>query len=284
MANRSRPIPALLTLALSLPSALALADPPESDPAPSPTPTPALAGPALAQESRPTIVEWRYDGTLRDLEASPEETALSRLSLDPDTRARADAVVARRQAFFDHTLSRNLMLAIEIDAARKAEEKLKVARMTFDLLAHFEPLCDELPFREQIAAALDHGSADAFTTMLDDYDLALAQDLRARAARENRQTSSVEVYGAAVGAHFVRELERSFKRMESSGQIALEYILAQIQLSPEDAERARKAAAPFMGANPEGMTEKDYGLAFLAVAAHLTESQRQKLAEVLAGF
>lgn len=245
---------------------------------------PTLAGPALGEASGATIVEWRYDGTLRELDASPEEVALSRLVLEPDVRARADAVVARRQAFFDHVLSRNLMLALEIDAARKAEEELKAARLTLDLLARFEPLCADVPFRAQIAAQLDGASVGVFIEMLGEYDAALVQDHRARAEREGREASALEVYGAGVGAHFVRELERSFKRMEASGQIALEYVLAQVQLAPEDAERARKAAAPFMGANPEGMTEKEYGLAFLAIAAHMTEAQRAKLAEVIAGF
>lgn len=262
-----------------------LAEPPAEPPVePGQAPSAALAGPVVIERQSPTIVEWRYDGTLRELDVSPEEAALSKLPLDPDSRARADAIVAKRQAFFDRVLSRNLMLAIEIDAANKAEDELRTARLTFDLLAHFEPLCDELPFREQIAAALAPEEASLFESMLAEYDRSHAADLAARAIRQGGEPNTLEIYGGRVAAHFTRELERSFARMETSGAIGFEYVLAQLQLSPEQAERVRKAASPFLGSNPEGMTEKDYGLAFLAMAAHLTEAQRAKFAEIIAGF
>lgn len=272
-------------LGLSILAGTALADPPTEAPTEAPqAPGAALAGPVLVERPSPTIVEWRYDGTLRELDVSPEEAALSNLPLEPDSRARADAVVAKRQAFFDRVLSRNLMLAIEIDAANKAEDELRTARLTFDLLAHFEPLCDELPFREQIAAALAPDEAGLFESMLVEYDRAHSADLAARAIRQGGEPNTLEIYGGRVAAHFTRELERSFARMETSGAIGFEYVLAQLQLAPEQAERVRKAAAPFLGSNPEGMTEKEYGLAFLAMAAHLTEEQRAKFAEIIAGF
>jgi hypothetical protein len=247
-------------------------------------PRAALAGPEITKGQTPSLVEWRYDGSLRELESSPEEVALSLLELDADVRARADAVIARRQAFFDRVLSRNLMLALEIDAAQKAEEKLRTARLTFELLAHFEPLKHEPSLREAIAAELDAEDARTFESMIDAYDLAFAQDLGAKASREGRRTNRVEIIATRAGQQFVRDLEMSFKRMESSGQIAFEYVLAQLSLESEQAERVRKACSPFLGANPDGMTEKEYGLAFLAMAAHLTETQRAKLAEIIAGF
>lgn len=257
-------------------SALGMGQPPE--------PGAALAGPAITKGRAPSLVEWRYDGSLRELESSPEEVALSLLELDADVRARADAVIAKRQAFFDRVLSRNLMLALEIDAAQKAEEKLRTARLSFELLAHFEPLRHEPPVREAIAAELDAEDARVFEIMIDEYDRAFAMDLRAKAEREGRQTNRVEIVATRAGEQFVRDIEMSFKRMEASGQIAFEYVLAQLSLEAEHAERVRKACAPFLGANPEGMSEKEYGLAFLAMAAHLTEAQRAKLAEVIAGF
>lgn len=273
-------------------SAFAMPEPPESETQvgvqaeaqPEPQPVPALSGPTISKVQAPSFVEWRYDGTLRELESSPEEVALSRLVLEDEVRARADAVIARRQAFFDRVLSRNLMLAIEIDAATKAEEKVRTARLTFDLLAHFEPLRHEPSPREAIAVELDPANARAFRAMIDAYDRAFASDLRAKAAREGRQTNRVEIIATRAGEQFVRDIELSFKRMESSGQIAFEYVLAQLSLTPEQAERVRKASSAYLGANPDGMTEKEYGLAFLAMAAHLTEAQRAKLAEVIAGF
>jgi hypothetical protein len=249
-----------------------------------PVPPAALSGPALSQSPAATIVEWRYDGTLRDLDVSPEEAALAKLTLDESSRARTNAVVARRQAYFDRVLSRNLMLAIEIDAANKAEEELRTARLTLDLLAHFEPLCDELPFRDQIAAVLGPEQSAQFLSMLREYDRSLSIDLAARTERQGGQPNTLEIYGGRIAVHFTKELERSFARMETTGAIGFEYVLAQLQLSPEQAERVRKAASPFLGASPEGMSEKEYGLAFLAMAAHLTEQQRAKFAEIIAGF
>lgn len=267
-------------------SAFAMTEPPVSEeeragPAMS---GPALSGPMIVESRVPSLVEWRYDGTLRELESSAEEVALSLLELDAGVRARADAVIARRQAFFDRVLSRNLMLALEIDAAQKAEEKLRTARLTFELLAHFEPLKHELSLREAIAAELDAEDASAFESMIDAYDRAFAQDLGAKAASQGRRTNRVEIIATRAGQQFVRDIEMSFKRMEASGQIGFEYVLAQLSLSPEQAERVRKASSPFLGANPYGMSEKEYGLAFLAMAAHLTETQRMKLAEIIAGF
>lgn len=267
-------------------SAFAFTEPPVSEeeragPALS---APALSGPEITKAQTPSLVEWRYDGTLRELESSPEEIALSLLELDADVRTRANAVIARRQAFFDRVLSRNLMLAMEIDAAQKAEEKLRTARLSFELLAQFEPLRHEPSLREAIAAELGAEDARTFESMIDAYDRAFAQDLGAKASREGRRTNRVEVVATRAGQQFVRDIEMSFKRMESSGQIAFEYVLAQLSLEPEQAERVRKACSPFLGANPDGMSEKEYGLAFLAMAAHLTETQRAKLAEIIAAF
>lgn len=249
-----------------------------------PEEAPALLGPSIRADTRPSIVEWRYDGTLRELETTPEEAAISLMEIDAETRARADAIFASRQAFFDGVLSRHLTVALEIDAAKKAEEKLTVARLTFELLAAFEPLRHEPVVAAQIEAILTPAEGELFRSMLCEYDDAFALDLRARAEREGRETNLVEVVATRTGTLFGRELERSFKRMEVSGQIAFEYVLGQLDLTREQADRARKAASPYLGANPDGMTEKEYGLAFLAMGAYLNEAQRMKLAEILAGF
>ncbi len=246
--------------------------------------TPALAGPALTINEMPSIVEWRYDGTLRELETTPEEVALSLLDIDAATRAHADTILATRQAYFDRVLASNLMVALQIDAAKKAEEKLKTARLTFELLAEFEPLRHEPIPSKQIEAILPPEQATRFRSMLREYDHAYARDLRAKADREGRETNLIEIAATRTGTLFGRELERSFKRMENTGQIAFEYVLGQLDLTREQADRARKAASPYLGANPDGMTEKEYGLAFLAMGAYLNESQRMKLAQILAGF
>lgn len=270
-----------LVMALLLapgPASKALAQSPPTDD------RPALAGPVPTRAPARSLVDLRYDGSLRELDASPEEAAISRMDLSSDTRRRVDAVIAARQAFFDRVLSRNLMLLLEIDAAQKAEEKLTVGRLSFDLIALFEPLRHEPSLRVQIRDVLSPGEQETFDEMLDAYTRAFDADLRAKAEREGGRIGTVQAAAAHAGALFTREIERSINRLEHSGHIAFEYVLAQLQLGPEDAERVRRAAAPFLGVNPAGMTEKDYGLVFLAAAAHLPERQRLRLAEILAGF
>ncbi|MBX3315424.1 MAG: hypothetical protein KF902_01020 [Phycisphaeraceae bacterium] len=268
----------MATLLASGPASNALAlTPPTND-------RPALAGPVPTRPAAPTLVDLRYDGSLRELDASPEEAAISRMNLSSETRRRVDAVIAARQSFFDRVLSRNLMLLLEIDAAQKAEDKLTIGRLSFDLLAHFEPLRHEPTLRAQLRDVLTPGERETFDAMLDAYTRAFDADLRAKAEREGGRIGTLQIAATYAGVLFTRDIERSINRLELSGHIAFEYVLAQLQLAPEDAERARKAAAPFLGVNPGGMTEKDHGLAFLAVAAHLTEKQRQRLAEILAGF
>ncbi|MBX3363015.1 MAG: hypothetical protein KF705_16455 [Phycisphaeraceae bacterium] len=270
-----------LVMALLLapsPASPALAQNPPTDDSPT------LAGPVPTRPAAPTLVDLRYDGSLRELDASPEEAAISHMNLSSDTRQRVDAVIAARQAFFDRVLSRNLMLLLEIDAAQKAEDKLTVGRLSFDLLAHFEPLRHEPTLRAQLRDVLTPGERETFDAMLDAYTRAFDADLRAKAEREGGRIGTLQIAATYAGVLFTRDIERSINRLELSGHIAFEYVLAQLQLAPEDAERARKAAAPFLGVNPGGMTERDYGLAFLAAAAHLPERQRLKLAEILAGL
>lgn len=243
-----------------------------------------LEGPAVSAPAEPTLVRWSYDGTLEPLETRSEEAALSLLGLEEEALADAQGILARRQALFDRVLSRNILLAMHLDAASKAEEKRLAARLLLELLSHFEPLRHEPPLRAQLAATLPEGERARFLSLLRAYDEAYLADARFREDVAGPHRSLAEIWIARIATEFTKEAERSFARIESSGQLAFEYVMAQLELPPEQLERVRAASARFLGASPEGMTEKDYALLFLSVAAHLNEAQRAALAEIIRGF
>lgn len=243
-----------------------------------------LEGPAVIAPGRPTLVRWSYDGSLEGLEARPEEAALTLLGLDEAALTDAGRVLARRQALFDRVLSRNILLASQLDAASKAKEKHLAARLLFDLLSHFEPLRHEPPLRTQLSDALPEPERARFLALLREYDEAYLADARARDDAGGSARSIAEIWVARIATEFTQEAERSFHRIEASGQLAFEFVIAQLALEPEQLERVRAAASGFLGTSPEGMTERDYALLFLSVAAHLNETQRAALAEILRGF
>lgn len=255
----------------------------EREQPPEATHTDLLRGPAIGASKPPTLVEWQYDGSLRELETLPEEAALALLALDEATHAETDAILARREAHFDRVLSRNIILALHIDAAGKAEDKLLLARLLLELLAHFEPLRHEPHLRQQIADVLPQDQRRQYLDALRMYDAAWMQDAHAKRPKDTA-SDPVGLILERTGATFTHEIERSFKRIESSGLLAFEYVLAQLELEPEQTERIRTSSARYLSASPEGMTERDYGLVFFSVAAHLNEAQREKLAEILHGL
>lgn len=247
-----------------------------------PAEPPALAGPAIARSSTPSLVEWTYAGRLKELDALPEEAAITRMSLSNESRQRVDAVIAKRQSFIDDVMAENLMLALEIDAATKAEEKLRTARLSFEFLSKLEPLCAEPPLRAQIAEALTREEATLFLRTLAEYDTAYLADAAADTMRKVQGPVGIALERA--GYEFQSQIERSFARLESSGRLGIEYVLAQLQLPEAQNRHVRDSVGSLIGANPEGMSEQEYGRVFLAIAAHLTEEQRTKLAEILHGL
>lgn len=242
----------------------------------------ALAGPTIRRHEAPTLVEWTYAGRLKELDALPEEAAVTRIPLSERSLADANAVIAERQSLLDNVLAENLMLALQIDAATKAEEKLKTARLTFELLSKLESLCTKPTLREEIARTLEPEEAEVFRRTLREYDAAYQADARADMSRKAQDAVGIALQRA--GLEFQGQLERSFKRIEASGRLGVEYVLAQLQLPDDQARQIRDRIGGLIGASPEGMAEKDYAKVFLAIAASLNEEQRTKLAEILHGL
>lgn len=256
-------------------------EPPES-PEAVPEVVPALAGPTIRRHEAPTLVEWTYAGRLKELDALPEEAAVTRIPLSERSLAGANAVIAERQSLLDNVLAENLMLALQIDAATKAEEKLKAARLTLELLSKLESLCTRPTLREEIARTFEPEEAEVFRRTLLEYDAAYQTDARADMSRKAQDAVGIALQRA--GLEFQGQLERSFKRIEASGRLGVEYVLAQLQLPDNQARQIRDRIGGLIGASPDGMAEKDYAKVFLAIAASLNEEQRNKLAEILHGL
>lgn len=241
-----------------------------------------LGGPKVRAEApRTTLVSYDLDGRLRRPEGSPEAAAIDLLGLSPDLQRRVDQVVSERAGAMDRFVTDNLMLLSQLDSASKAGDKLDQMVLLLEGFEKLRPALQGGPLRDRIVAALPPAEATRFKSLYDGYWSALISE----GVRDNRAQGKHDArWAVALGLHVQElglEITRSYERQAASGTIFIDYLIADLDLSPQQKETVRSLKLDMLTRTDFRPTEADQKQLGLGILAYLNERQRTKVLEKL---
>ncbi len=240
-------------------------------------PDPPLAGPAVrTPPPSPSLVAYTLGGAVRPLGQSAEEAALDALDLSPSARAAAQAVIARRARAVDDFVLRNLDLLTQFGAAAAAKDGLDLLRLTGVAWVRLAEVRALGPVRESVSAALPTPERDRFEGLVRDHWRAAIAERRRGLNDGGEHPGPFEAALAESVDRFGKEVERSFRRLQDSGELVLWYVTHDLDLTADQHARIREIVARAMDAG--GLDDRRVQeRAALGVLAHLNEAQREKL-------
>lgn len=284
---------AIFAAALLTSAATAQQTPPSS-PAPVPTETPApadpLAGPTVidSKDIRPSLVQSDFDGRIKLVDGSPEEAALKLLKLDDEQSRAANAVFAERARLLDEFVADNLLLLGQMDTADKAGDKKTQGALIVKALQELRPVLDKGKLEDRIAESLPPDRQPEYRALLKEYWGAIVKDRREKAqpdpAKNGKKPGRIEILAQAKLETFGKEIERSFQRIEQSGELAFRYIFKGITLTPEQRGKIRELFTLHAQQTKGNATDKENGELFLAVLPHLTPEQAKAVMKNIKGM
>jgi len=195
-----------------------------------------LRGPDVPEGDTRTLVDRTMTGGFQRIEGRPEAAALVLIDLDPDTRRRAQAVVARRD------MAVTLMLVDHLDAVREITDHITAgdrdaahARL-IELWAEFEPDAPRDPLLVPLADVLtdeqmrrlEHLVAEYWDAWIDSQ-LPKGADDDARAQAQHRLAFQL----------FQEEVRRGYEASLRSYQQALEAVYQAVDPTPDQREAIR---------------------------------------------
>lgn len=290
---------AIFAAAFLTSGAIAQQTPPANPaPAPAPTPTPApadppadpLAGPVVTEgkDTHPSLVQSDFDGRIKLVDGSPEEAALKLLKLDDQQSQAANAVFAERARLLDEFVADNLLLLGQMDTADKAGDKKTQGALIVKALQELRPVLDKGKLEDRIAETLPADRQPEYRALLKEYWAAIVKDRRQRAqpdpAKEGKKPGRIELLAQAKLETFGKEIERSFQRIEQSGELAFRYIFKGITLTPDQRGKIRELFTLHAQQTKGNATEKENGELFLAVLPHLTPEQAKAVMKNIKGM
>lgn len=246
--------------------------------------TPAvLAGPRLSERSpaAPTLVEVGLNGGVRRLETTPEEAALALLELDAATRERIEKILSVRAAKIDRFVGENIDLLTKLGNATSAGDRGETLALLAEAAWKLRGVLGDGRLREQVLAALPEGERPRFEALVDGYwDAVVAE--RAGGGKPGRLQRLGVLSDERLKA-FGGEVERSFRRMISSGELFYRYVEGVVELDPEQARVVREASARFAEKGGDDAGEDAKREFFLSVLFVLTEAQREAVLKKFRG-
>lgn len=154
-----------------------------------------LAGPKVGAESasaaKPaTLVQRDFDGKVTRLEVSPPEAALRLLKLGAETKAKTDAVIAKRNAALDSVVRDNLRLLVELAGANQAGKREDSARLLRELMEKAAPLREMGTLQTQLAKVLPENERQEMTRLVTEYWAAVTAESQANAGEGMKESES----------------------------------------------------------------------------------------------
>lgn len=273
-------------------------DPPAStSPAPSDASrrTPPLAGPKLDPDVvKPrTLIERDFDGKVKRLDISPEEAAVSLLTLTPEERAGADAAISARAADMDALVTAHLLDIIRISGQFQAPRPGDRAAAIRESLQLAKPILDKGRLIDRISSALPESQRDAYLALVDEYKKAVGDEeiVLARQGKSNDLEFAADVakdpknlIGHRIRARiklelesFGKEIQRSAERIIAEKQSQGNDFLSKLSLTPEQESSIQAIYADLAG--KYGLKEPPkqvQALLFVKVLQILTPEQRKQ--------
>lgn len=218
-------------------------------PAPS---TPAAAGASETSEQAMTtgartaprtIVERSFEGRIVPIEGEVEAAALRALPLTEAQRRTVDAVVSRRIEHFDALVRAHLL---ELERAATALGRLEHAESGGERWAAiadctaawsaFQPWRDRGTIVDEVGDAIPIAYAERARRLAHDYRAAIARE---RAAELSLHAAHPQIQAQTRLESFGALVQASFERQQRGGEADLERFVREVQLTPEQTERAR---------------------------------------------
>lgn len=269
---------------------VALADEPAAPPAP-------LGGPKIETKAeKPTLVQRDFSGKLVKLEVAPAQAAVALMTLDADTRARLDAIVAERGKLLDQLVRDNLRTLVEAVTARQSGDSDEAARLFRQLAGKARPIRDRGTLGEEFADVLSHAQAAEMKALTQEYFRAVVNEAdaddapaamkegedapRGRAGGLGRMRRVVQAETVRIAG---RELARAYDRVVGTQARRLEEFLKAVSATPEQEGRIRQLTGDLFQktyGKPEPAQQAEV---FRQVYRVLTPEQRQAALEFVRG-
>jgi hypothetical protein len=237
----------------------------------------ALAGPKVVEQQGGSLVRRDFDGRVRILETSAPEEALDLLQLSAPEREAVAALLAKRAKLLEDFVADNVFLLGQIDTADKAGAKGEAAWLLFGMMGKLRPVTGDGLLEDQIARVLEPASRERFLSFVREYNLAAIKDRCSVPNKEGKIPSRFEAAAGIRGESLAREIERAYKRLESSGEFAFRLIFTGVQLTDTQKTKIRELLEMHQRTTKGNASEKENGMLFLAILPHLTQEQAAKV-------
>lgn len=264
---------------------LGFADPPA--PAAAPADPPAghadLRGPRVAQ-ARATLVDRDAHGLIRRLDMPPAEAALPLLGLDPDSRARADAILADRARVLDGLIQRHYDLLLELFSAGQSGDTPDAVRLAVVLAGRLAPLRDRGPLEDELARVLPEPARIRLRALVTEYRNAVAAEGAIDNGRVKPGASRFEALASESLRLWGEQIRRSFERQAADGSLFFEQVIRALALRPDQEARVRERLARFAEeVDLNAATPEQTRRLVIDVAAWLDKDQLARLARLMQG-
>jgi len=278
--TRGRLLGAVLVLGGCVVHASGQTKQPESD-----QPTDVLAGPVVREgrEDRPSLVARDFDGRVRILDELPEEAALKMLTLTKSEQRGAQRILDRRARHLDDFVSNNTLLLTQLDTADKAGNKVAGLVLGLTAVDQLRPMLDDGPLEKQLRAVLEPANAERLSGLVREYEREAAADKRQSADADGKVPNRFEAAVATRAEGFMKEVERAYLRVESSGELAFRILFKGTNLTAEQSSRIRELLDLHQAKTKGNATEQENGMLFFAIAPLLRPEQQKRLMENIGG-
>lgn len=240
-----------------------------------------LAGPKVREA--PAALRFGLGGELRRTTLRPEESAIRGLPLDAAGREAVDRVLAARGRLLVRFITGHLDLLNRLNVSGSAGDKLGAASLLLEALGRLEAMGFRGDVTAQVRSALPERVRGEFDRRMADYWAAVAVE---KWGKPRGSLTVGEVYAARVeesGRVLGQELEAAFQRAERSGELAVAYLLGDLDLSEAQRRRVDEMVGARLDAAGGDLSEEERNRLFLGVMAYLTAEQQERLMRKVRG-
>ena len=240
-----------------------------------PVPQPnALSGPKVEAQESFTIIERGFDGFVKIAEPTPEEAALSLLTLNTDEKDKVGAILGKRSRIVDDFVTNNIDLLTELGVAAGTNDKQDQMNLLLDAAAKLRPLLLMGPLQDSIRECLTDPNAKVFDRVLKDYWDAFVKPKIKIVKEDGKLPNRFEVVSGAKIESVGKEVERSFQRLLMSGQYVYDLLFKGIAFTPEQKDKAHLLLERYMRESKGDANDQQNSQLFFSILPLLTEDQR----------
>lgn len=250
------------------------AEPPAKQPDKQPAANP-LGGPKIdAPTAAASLISTDFNGTVRRLETTPEEAAVSLLSLSGSAKERVDALFAKRGKAIEEFVTGNLDLLTKLDTAGKTNNKRDQFMLGLEAFQKLNSVWKDGTLFDQVKATLPDDKRAEFERLVTGYWNALVEECKNIPNEEGKKRGRFEIVAGERLQAFVGEIGRAFERGVKSGRLIAEFVLKDLNLTDAQKARVREIIDSEAAEAPLKEDDKRYEGLFLKVLGILDEKQR----------